>query len=85
MLTGNELESKPHEHLEKIRQGNMKRVPTKTLENINKEFSKGFNFIKKYKKAVSIMGSARTTLDPKVYEQATMLAFNGQRQSWFAE
>ena len=40
MLTGDQLESKPHEHLEKIRQGKMKRVPTKTLENINKEFAK---------------------------------------------
>jgi hypothetical protein len=75
MLTGNELESKPHEHLEKIRQGNMKRVPTKTLENINKEFSKGFNFIKKYKKAVSIMGSARVGLQNNVYDEATKFAF----------
>lgn len=53
----------------------MRTVSPKMLANINNEFSKGFNFIKKYKKAVSIMGSARKGLEPGVYEEATKLAF----------
>ena len=65
----------PIEHLEKIRRGKIRKVSPKTLVNISNEFTKGFNFIKKYKKAVSIMGSARTGLDPKVYEHATALAY----------
>ena len=53
----------------------MKRVPPKTLININNEFRKGFNFLKKYKKAVSIMGSARVGLQNNVYDEATKFAF----------
>ena len=44
------------------------------LTHINKEFSEGFEFLRKYKKAVSIMGSARAGLESKVYEDATKLA-----------
>jgi uncharacterized protein (TIGR00730 family) len=65
----------PHEHLEKVRRGKVREVSPKTLEKINKEFKIGFNFLKKYKKAVSFMGSARVSLENNVYEEATKLAF----------
>ncbi len=68
-------EYQSNEHLEKVRRGKTRRVSPKTLANINKEFSNGFNFLKKYKKAVSIMGSARNGLKNGVYEEATKLAF----------
>lgn len=74
MLSGKKNEFQPHEHLEKIRQGKMRKMPVKTLQNINHEFEKGFEFIKKYKKAVSFMGSARVTLQNNVYAEATKLA-----------
>ncbi len=74
MLTG-KPEFGPNEHLEKIRRGKVRKVSPKTLANINNEFAKGFNFLKKYKKAVSVMGSARGGMDPKVYEEAKKLAF----------
>ncbi len=74
MLSGKN-ETQPQEHLEKIRQGKMRKVPAKTLTNINNEFAKGFDFVKKYKKAVSVMGSARVTLQNGVYEEATKFAF----------
>lgn len=66
---------KPLEHLEKVRRGKARVVSPKTLEKINKEFSEGFNFLKKYKKAVSIMGSARPNLKGNVYEEATKLSY----------
>jgi uncharacterized protein (TIGR00730 family) len=65
----------PNEHLEKIRHGKARKISPKMLANINKEFGSGFEFLRKYKKAVSIMGTARNGLDPKVYEEATKLAF----------
>ena len=73
MLTG-KSQYGPNEHLEKVRQGKVRRVSPKTLTNINNEFSKGFEFLRKYKKAVSVMGSARTGLDNNVYSEATKLA-----------
>ncbi len=63
----------PIEHLEKVRQG-VKELPTWTIFRIMAEFISGFEFLKNYKKAVSIMGSARRGLDPQVYEEATKLA-----------
>lgn len=66
---------KPLENLEKIRHGKGRKVSPKTLEKINKEFVDGFNFLKKYKKAISIMGSARTKLKGNVYEEATKLTY----------
>ena len=64
---------KPIEHLEKVRKGNIKKVPEWMVKKINKEFEKGFEFLSHYKKAVSILGSARTKLQNGVYEQATIL------------
>lgn len=62
----------PIEHLEKVRQGE-KELPTWTIFKIMAEFISGFDFLKNYKKAVSVMGSARSGMDPKIYEEATKL------------
>jgi uncharacterized protein (TIGR00730 family) len=45
------------------------------IEKITAEFTKGFEFLANFKKAVSVMGSARVTLDKTVYAEATMLGF----------
>lgn len=65
----------PIEHLENIRQGKSKRVSLTMLSVILLEFQKGFKFLKKYKKAVSVMGSARVNLQNGVYEEATKLGY----------
>lgn len=39
------------------------------------EFVRGFDFLKRYRKAVSFFGSARVGLDHEVYKEATKLAF----------
>lgn len=42
--------------------------------NIALEFAKGFYFLRKYKKAVSIFGSARAEENSKMYQEACQLA-----------
>jgi uncharacterized protein (TIGR00730 family) len=74
MLTS-KPEFQPLKNLERIRRGKARKVNPKTLEKINKEFVDGFNFLKKYKKAVSIMGSARQKLTGDVYNEATKLTY----------
>lgn len=75
MYTKYKEKGKPVEHLEKFaRKGHTREIPPKTLQNIYAEFTKGFNFVKNYKKAVSIMGSARVSLKNNVYREATQLA-----------
>ncbi len=66
---------KPLEHLEKVRKGSVKKIPEWMIKKINDEFVRGFKFLSKYKKAVSIMGSARLGLQNGVYEEATKLAY----------
>jgi len=68
------LNALPIEHLEKVRKGHIKKIPEWMLKKINLEFLKGFKFLSKFKRAVSILGSARTTLPAGVYEEATKLA-----------
>lgn len=46
----------------------------KRLTVINEEFTRGFEFIKKYPKSVSIFGSARVTEENVFYQQAKKLA-----------
>ena len=43
------------------------------IKKIDNEFEKGFEFLSKYKKAVSVLGSYVTKLQNGVYEQATLL------------
>lgn len=44
------------------------------IYSIISEFIKGFEFLRQYKKAVSIYGSARLGFDSDVYKQASLLA-----------
>ncbi len=48
---------------------------SRRLMKIMNEFINGYKFIRHYKKAVSIFGSARTTLDKKVYADARKLGY----------
>lgn len=64
---------KPIEHLEKVRKGHIREIPEWMINKITAEFIKGFEFLRHYKKAVSIMGSARGNLQNGVYEEATKL------------
>lgn len=65
----------PDPHLEKIRKGHIQGIPNWMIAKISAEFVKGFEFLKNYKKAVSIMGSARLNLQNNVYQEATALSF----------
>ena len=48
---------------------------SRRLIKIMNEFITGYKFIRHYKKAVSIFGSARTTLDKRVYDDARKLGY----------
>lgn len=48
---------------------------SRRLIKIMNELVNGYKFIRHYKKAVSIFGSARTTLDKRVYKDAHKLGF----------
>lgn len=61
------------EHI--FKKGSIREVSSWTIMKIMGEFTQGFDFLKKFKKSVSIMGSARVGLDQKVYQDATNLAF----------
>lgn len=65
----------PVSQLEHIfKKGKTREVSTWTIFKIMAEFIAGFEFLKRYKKAVSIMGSARVGLQNGVYQEATDLA-----------
>ncbi|MCL5775132.1 MAG: LOG family protein [Patescibacteria group bacterium] len=65
----------PVSQLEHIfKKGKTREVSTWTIFKIMAEFIAGFEFLKRYKKAVSIMGSARVNLQHGVYKEATDLA-----------
>lgn len=72
MVNENKAEFEPLEHLEKVRRGE-KEMPTWSIFKIMSEFISGFDFLKNYKKAVSVMGSARKNMPPQIYEEATKL------------
>ncbi len=48
---------------------------SRRLIKIMNEFVNGYKFIRHYKKAVSIFGSARTSLDKRVYQDAFKLGY----------
>jgi uncharacterized protein (TIGR00730 family) len=48
---------------------------SRRMIKIMNEFVNGYKFIRHYKKAVSIFGSARTSLDKRVYKDAHKLGF----------
>ena len=66
----------PIEHFENVRRGHTKEIPDWMIKKINAEFVKGFKFLSKFRKAVSILGTARSGLKPEIYDQATKLAHN---------
>ncbi len=66
----------PASQLEHIfKKGTTRDVSSWTIMKILSEFISGFDFLKKFKKSVSIMGSARVGLQNGVYKEAEDLAF----------
>lgn len=66
----------PTSQLEHIfKKGTTREVSTWTIFRIMSELINGFTFLKRYKKAISIMGSARVGLQNGVYEEARSLAY----------
>ncbi|MBL8030559.1 MAG: TIGR00730 family Rossman fold protein [Candidatus Doudnabacteria bacterium] len=66
----------PASQLEHIfKKGTTREVSSWTIMKILSEFISGFDFLKKFKKSVSIMGSARVSLQNGVYKEAEDLAF----------
>jgi uncharacterized protein (TIGR00730 family) len=63
------------EKQEKIYKRKIKEVSPWTIFEIMSEFVRGFDFLKRYKKAVSFFGTARTSFNPEVYKEAERLAF----------
>ncbi len=61
------------EHI--FKKGRTREVSGWTIMKIMGEFTQGFDFLKKFKKSVSIFGSARVGLDHRIYEEARNLAF----------
>ncbi len=61
------------EHL--FKKGTTREVSSWTIMKILAEFIAGFDFLKKFKKSVSFMGSARIGLQNGVYKEAEDLAF----------
>lgn len=59
---------------EKIYKRKLKEVSPWTIFEIISEFVRGFDFLRRYKKAVSFFGSARMGFDHEVYQAATDLA-----------
>lgn len=60
---------------EKIYKRKIKEVSPWTIFEIMSEFVRGFDFLKRYKKAVSFFGTARTGFNQEVYQEAEQLAF----------
>lgn len=60
------------EHI--FKKGSTREVSSWTIMKIIGEFTQGFDFLKRFKKSVSIMGSARVGLDQNIYKEATDLA-----------
>lgn len=63
------------EQLFKKEKGQTREVSSWTIMKILSEFVAGFDFLKHFKKSVSIFGSARTQLQNGVYIEAEELAF----------
>ncbi len=59
------------EHI--FKKGTTREVSSWTIMKIMGEFTQGFDFLKRFKKSVSIMGSARVGLNQQIYKEATDL------------
>jgi len=58
-----------------FKKGHTREVSSWTIMKIMGEFTQGFDFLKRFKKSVSIMGSARVGFDQQIYQEATDLSF----------
>jgi len=58
-----------------FKKGSTREVSSWTIMKIMGEFTQGFDFLKRFKKSVSIMGSSRVGLNRQIYQEATDLAF----------
>lgn len=58
-----------------FKKGKTREVSSWTIMKILSELVAGFDFLKKFKKSVSFMGSARVSLQNGVYQEATDLGF----------
>ena len=76
-LPDDSKDSYAHTHVpeEKIYERKPHLVSSWMIFQIMSEFIKGFDFLKRYRKAVSFFGSGRTGFEQKVYQDATRLAF----------
>ena len=73
-----EGQSAPVSELEKhdkIYKRKIKETSPWTIFEIMSEFVRGFDFLKRYKKAVSFFGTARSSFDHGTYQEATELAY----------
>ncbi len=61
------------EHI--FKKGRTREVSGWTIMKIMGEFTQGFDFLKKFKKSVSIFGSARVGFDHSIYQEARDLAY----------
>lgn len=71
----NGFHERTHSPEKKIYKREPHEVSSWMIFQIMAEFIKGFDFLKRYKKAVSFFGSARTGFGHEVYEEATKLGF----------
>jgi uncharacterized protein (TIGR00730 family) len=69
------MSDRTHAPQKKIYKREVREVSPWMIFQIMSEFVAGFDFLKRYKKAVSFFGSARTGFGHEVYEETTKLAF----------
>src|ERR1700759_149863 len=70
-----EYDDRTHVPQKKLFERKVHEVSPWMIFQIMSEFIKGFDFLKRYKKAVSFFGTARAGFGHEVYDEATRLAF----------
>lgn len=68
-------DDRTHEPQQKIYERKPHEVSPWMIFQIMSEFVQGFDFLKRYKKAVSFFGTARAGFEHEVYQEATKLAY----------
>ena len=72
----------PPKEIDKLMTVNQEGMSPWRIFKIMAEFVSGYEFIRHYKRAVSIFGSARCGFDDQVYKDATKLAYNLAREGF---